>query len=179
VLTPRRAGVPTFLAAALLVIFSASGLMAGGVTFALTGGITPGRTSASSRATATVGSDPTPTPSPTPITSAVVTDPFSLSIALDPMQVHSGAMLVATVSATDQATHLPIAGLRCYLDDPTDGSAPLLTRWPAATLTDASGQAHWTIAVPSLAPGIYEIGYGATGTSSNRWQGQRTIEITS
>jgi hypothetical protein len=173
----HRISLPNFFAVALLIVFSAGGLMAGGLTFKLTNGSFIVRSSPTPSEFATVAGGQTPTPSITALSTVSITQPFTLSITLSPIDVRPGQMFSATVTAVSDATHGPVAGLRCYLDNPTDGSTPLLTQWPAATATDASGQARWTIVVPQVAPGTYEIGYGASGSASNTWQGQHTIQV--
>jgi hypothetical protein len=174
---PRHVALPNIVAAALLILFSAGGLMAGGLTFKLTNGSFIVRSSPTPNASATVGGEQTPTPLITALPTVAITQPFTLSITLNPIEVRPGQTLSATITAASAATHVPVVGLRCYLDNPTDGSTPLLTQWPAATATDTSGQAHWTIIVPQVAQGTYEIGYGASGSASNTWQGQHTIQV--
>lgn len=171
----RRTALPAFLAAFLMVIFSASGLMAGGLTFKLTGGLSVIRSGAP-HATATSNTRSV-TPTPTPVSPLQVTEPFTLSILLEPSHVRPGQMLSITISALSAEAHSPVVGLRCFLENPTDGSTPLLAQWPAATVTGADGQAHWAIQVPQIAPGTYEIGYGASGTPTNWYRGQQTVQV--
>ena len=173
--TPRRTATPA-LTAALLVFLSASGLLAGGLTSRVTGGLLLG--ARSSAPPPRLGAVLSHSPTPTTAAAALITRSFALSIVLAPDQLTAGATLYVTLVATDAATGAPVAALRCYLENPSDGSTPLLSRWPAATTTDARGRASWVIIVPRVSPGSYEIGYGASGSATNWYHGQRSVLVT-
>ena len=143
--------------ALLLLLFAATGLMAGALTHILV--ISPsiiqgGAPTTHSQATHTP-TVATPTATTAPV---AVTGVFTLSIAVSPADVTltPGQTIQVDVQALRPDGRTPVAGLRCVLSAPA-GSRPLLARWPAPAVTDATGRANWTITVPSTASGKYKI----------------------
>jgi hypothetical protein len=166
------------IAAAVLVAFSTSGLMAGGLTFKLTGGLSPVRQENAPPETTTQTHLATKSPTPTSPPTEAVTQPFTLALSVAPNPVAVGHAVRATISASNTFTHAPIAGLRCYLENPEEGGAPLLESWPPSAVTNSAGLATWTFTLPQTAPGIYEIGFTATG-DPYRYHGQVSVSVIS
>jgi hypothetical protein len=173
--------MPTIIALALLLAFSATGLMAGGLAFKATGGLSalartpPGTTPAT---TLPVGAAPATT-SPTTLATRSITRPFTLSLSVAPNLVHPGLDLHLTIQASDSLAQTPVVGLACSLENPEDGGVPLLKMWPAPTVTGSTGQGTWTLTLPPTAPGIYEIGFTATGAHGYRYHGQVSVSVAS
>ena len=143
--------------ALLLLLFAATGLMAGALTHILV--ISPsiiqgGAPTTHSQATHTP-TVATPTATTAPV---AVTGVFTLSIAVSPADVTltPGQTIQVNVQALRPDGRTPVAGLRCVLGAPT-GSQPLLAQWPAPVVTNSAGRAMWTITVPSTASGKYKI----------------------
>ncbi len=151
--------------ALLLLLFAATGLMAGALTHILvvSPGILQGGGGAPSRQPTHTPTLPTPTATTAPV---AVTGAFTLSIAISPADVAlaPGQKFQVNVQALRPNGQTPVAGLRCVLSAPT-GSRQLLTKWPAPAVTDANGHASWTITVPAHAAGKYKI--EATGHASD------------
>lgn len=143
--------------ALLLLLFAATGLMAGALTHILvvSPGVIPGGALTTHRQPTTPPSAPTPTATTAPI---AVTGTFTLSIAVSPADVtlSPGQTIQVNVQALRPDGQTPVAGLKCVLGAPT-GSRPLLTQWPAPAVTDATGRANWTITVPAAASGKYKL----------------------
>ena len=51
--------------------------------------------------------------------------------------------------------------------------------WPDPAVTNADGQATWSPTLPQTPPGIYEIGFTATGAHGYRYHGQISISVAS
>lgn len=161
-----------------LLAFAALGLLAGVLTFALTS-----RQSAGGLVNDPVisGSPPalaaTATPAQTDTTATSTTSNpqsgFTLAITLSARTVTAGETLTVTVVATTNGA--PVSGLSCALRAPTDGPPGLLDAWPAPATTDASGQATWSITVPSAAPGTYGVEVDAVG--AHRYEFHRYVSI--
>ncbi|HEX6123123.1 MAG TPA: hypothetical protein VFY89_08180 [Ktedonobacterales bacterium] len=178
---PQQTSLPIIIATALLVACSASGLVAGGVVSTMTG-----NGAARSHAQPTTSAAPgTPTlrgtaaPSPTVVPSRAITQAFRLDLSAKPNPIQPGQPLDITIQASDNFTHAPIAGLACSLENPEDGGPPLLTAWPAPAVTDVDGQALWSLTLPQTSPGIYEIGFTASGAHGYRYHGQVSISVAS
>ena len=82
---------------------------------------------------------------------------FTLRVTASPSSGHAGDSITISILATNDATGDPAPGLTCHLRAPTDGTPSLLETWPTPTATDASGLASWTVAIPTNAPGRYEV----------------------
>src|SRR5579863_7853463 len=114
--------------ALLLLLFAATGLMAGALTHILVvspGVITGGAPTTHHQLTPTATA-PTATATTAPV---AVTGTFTLSIAVSPADVTlaPGQKIQVHVQALRPNGQTPVAGLTCVLGAPT-GSQPLLTR---------------------------------------------------
>jgi hypothetical protein len=178
----RHTSLPLILATAILVAFSATGLMAGSLTFKVTSSLAahppaqPATSSPTATASVTTG---TSSSSPTAVPSRTITQSFRLDLSATPNPIQTGQRLAITIQASDNFTHAAIGGLACSLENPEDGGSPLLTAWPGPAVTNADGQAAWNIELPPTAPGIYEIGFSATGAHGYRYHGQVSISVAS
>lgn len=149
-----------FFIALLLVVFSASGLMAGVVTRQVANASGPrGQTRvATPTASATATSAPTDgTPS--------ATGTFTLKVTLSTQRAKAGQTIQVQVAARGPDGVSPVAGVRCSLVQP-DSGPQLLATLPAPHLTDATGQAAWNVTVPDqTAPGAYQVAAHGDGTA--------------
>ncbi|MBF6589041.1 MAG: hypothetical protein IVW57_00745 [Ktedonobacterales bacterium] len=179
--SPRRFSPSAVVAAALLVAFSATGLMAGGVTYAFFGGraVIQRTSSPTTAQTSVPAHTPTPASNLTPHPTAAITTLFTLSLSAGSSLVRPGQKLQITVMATSETTGQSIAGLACQLEAPEDGAAPLLRSWPEIAVTNAAGQATWEITVPDTAPGTYGIGVTASGARQYRYHAQANVTVAS
>jgi hypothetical protein len=141
----------------LLLLFAATGLMAGALTHILV--VSPAIIHGGAPTTQRQPTH-TPTPStPTATTAPVaVTGTFTLTIDVSPANVAlaPGQRIQVNVQALRPNGRTPVAGLTCELGAPTSGR-PLLTQWPAPAVTNATGHARWTITVPATASGKYKL----------------------
>lgn len=163
----RRPTVPTIVVSCVLVIFSATGLLAGGVASSLAAGSgsishaptqTPTRKVTPSASSASASS--------TPVSSTqLVTNAFALTLSIAPNPATTTKPLQVTVKATSQTSGQPMAGVLCQLQAPRDGSHPLLANWPPAKATDGSGSASWALDLSRVQAGAYTIGVTSVGTS--------------
>jgi len=143
--------------ALLLLLFAATGLMAGALTHILviSPAIIQGGAPAAHHQPTPTSTAPTPTATTAPV---AVSGAFTLSIAVSPADVAlaPGQQIQVNVQALRPNGQTPVAGLKCVLGAPT-GSRSLLARWPTPAVTNAAGRATWTITVPSKATGKYKI----------------------
>jgi hypothetical protein len=169
---PRRAAAELSLplAAVVLVVFLAGGVGVG----ALARGFVNSLGAATPRATATasvVARHATPTTAaPTASPTQAATDQyFDLQITASPSQVGPGGSIRISVMATSSGK--PLAGLSCALAAPRSGPPGLLSAWPAAQTTDASGATSWTIVAPANQPsGTYGVEVSATIARHTVWK---------
>lgn len=159
--------------AALLILFAASGLMAGALTRLVVTSpsiILVGRGAPSPTPGASV---PSPTATQAP---SQVSGQFILNISVTPKNAAPGqTMQVVVVATRNDGT--PVAGLLCSLQTDSYFGPSLLTQWPAPVVSDASGQATWTLTVPNSAPGTYTIGDYAKGVTWS-YRGHVAVSIT-
>jgi hypothetical protein len=174
-----RARLSIVAAAIILLACSAMGLVAG--TFAHTlaraaGGATatlaPVISGSPPAAAAAATADPTATATPPPPNTQ---SGFTLGISVSARTLAVGQSFTVIVKAT--ANGVPVEGLRCSLRSPVTGPPGLLGAWPAAVTSDASGQAHWTVTVPSVAPGTYGIEAYAVGSHHYEFHRYATILV--
>jgi hypothetical protein len=153
-LTPALAGV-------VLVAFLMSGLMTGVLAHGLVESLQPVPTATTIVQATSTAARPTSNPTATPTQPALApTAKFDLALTAAPTHVQPGASLTLTVSATSKGA--PVGNLRCTLGESLNGGTPLLSTWPPAMATDASGHATWNVTAPTQ-PGTYTVGVSASG----------------
>lgn len=175
---PLRIHLSLFVAAIILLACSATGMLAGAFAHTLASKQSPGSSVSGPVISGTPpgGASATATPSlvtETPTVSGSATG-FTLSITLSARSVSPGETFTVTVIAT--ANGAPLSGLSCALRAPTDGPPGLLSTWPAPVVTDANGEATWTVTTPSVTPGTYGIEADAIG--SHRYEFHRYASLT-
>lgn len=177
---------PSMLAvSALLVLLSASGLLAGIVTHRLQDNATA--TGPVAQATTAAG-QPTSTPSapaqPTATASAVTpssgtgSSQFTLSITASPKTVAPGQSIEITVTIVQNGTQAPLAGVQCFLRPPTSGGQSLLMQYPPAVISNASGEASWGLTVPAQPPGTYRVEAVAYGPHRSYYYSYTDVTVT-
>jgi hypothetical protein len=156
----------------VLLIFLAGGLGAGTLARGFVDSLRPPLATATAPATAVVKHATTTATAATAATAGAPTaiptqagpdQPFLLAISATPSHVSAGTAIKITVVATTKAGGKLVAGLACALGAPRSGPAGLLSAWPAAQTTDASGTTSWTITVPSVPAGTYGVEVSANG----------------
>lgn len=187
-LSETRHSMRAMMIAAVLVAFSITGLAAGIVTQGVVnpfgqpnghgpfisgfGGSAPTRTPSASTPTQPAATATATQPAVT------ITYPFSLHAVIAPPTVAPGQTFTVTVTTTKASDGSAVAGLKCYMRA-ADGSAPLYQDWPAPVVTDAIGQAVWTLTVPQAAAGQYTIEIIGYGTPPIQAKWDPTVTITS
>lgn len=168
------------IAAVVLVICSGTGMAAGVLARAVTGGPTSSATATS--APIVSGTPPSAAATATPqqpeataTAAATSATNFVLSITPSSKSLSVGQTFTVTVVATTQGA--PLSGLSCVLRAPIDGPAGLLSSWPAAQTTDTSGSAVWTLTVPSVTPGSYGVEVFASGAHGYSFRRYTTLTI--
>lgn len=177
----RQAG--SWQAAVLALLFVAcavSGLAAGVTTRAFAGGaLTASHTPGADRTPGPTHTQGQPSPSATtPPATIVPPYGFSLTAVITPRSVAPGQpfTVTATVTAPDGVT--PLAGVECTLGA-APGSAPLFATLPPPAISDASGQASWSLTVPATAtPGSYVLDISAHGARGWRYDSRPSVTIT-
>ena len=174
-----RAHVSLFVVAMILLVCSATGMLAGTFVHTLAsrlssdtspnGPVISG-TSPSGAATATTTEIAAASP-----TAGSDATAFTLSITLSTHTVSPGATFTVTVVATTNGA--PVTGLTCSLRPPISGPPGLFSTWPAPVSTDASGQAIWTLTTPAVAPGTYGIEVDAVGGHKYEFHRYTTLQI--
>ncbi len=165
---PARTPAPVLLAALLLVLFSATGLLAGTLTRVVAAGqgLRPIIivTNSDHTSTATATSTPSPTPTVTSIPTQTITGPFTLSESVTPNIVSPGDRMTVSVVASDGQGN-PVEGLACNIGAPHGGTS-LFSVLPSPAVTNNAGVATWTLTVPAnTLPGEYDVRVYADGTS--------------
>lgn len=163
----RRSTLPAIVVSCVLVIFSATGLLAGSVASSLAAGNEMSSHAPSQAPThkATTGA-PSATITATTVSSTqLVTNSFVLTLSAAPNPVSANKPVQVTVKAHAQASDQPMAGITCQLEAPDDGSQPLLATWPPAQVTDATGIASWSLDLAGVRTGVYTVGVTSVGTS--------------
>jgi hypothetical protein len=181
-MAPRRAfqaRISIFVVAVVLLACAAMGLIAGSFAHTLaraSGGATatlaPVISGSPPAAAATATSNPTDTAAvPPPNTQSG----FTLEISVSARTLTVGQTFTITVTAT---THgVPVQGLLCSLRSPVGGPPGLLSSWPAAVTSDATGRAQWTVTVPSVAPATYGIEAYAVGSHHYEFHRYATVVV--
>jgi hypothetical protein len=158
-----RMGTRPLIAALVLLLFALSGLGAGIATrTALDSFGSAGEAEApTTMPAATVAETPMPPSTPT-VPQLLGPSHFTFKAAASPRTLVPGQAFTisAVLVAADGVT--PVANVTCYLRAPDD-TTPLLAPWPAPVLSNATGQAIWSLTAPQLTPGIYEIEVYAFG----------------
>jgi hypothetical protein len=163
--TSQRTGGAAPLAVALvLTVCAISGLAVGGLARGIGGA---GQRVRTGTHTATSGGASGNTPGAATATATqdaavVPSGPFTLTMVVTPHVAAPGAQLVVTVTARSTTGNTALGGLRCVLQAPSDGAAPLLSAWPASAVTNGAGVATWTVVAPTAA-GRYELEAYAQG----------------
>jgi len=153
------------MAAFVLALCSATGLLTGVITREVASAAAPAQTPAIVQATATpTTAAATATGIPTSTVSSG--NQFAVSISVSG-QPHPGQNL--EISANASASGAPVAGARCTLGADA-GSDSLLKTWPDATTTDVAGKCAWTITLPEqTALGSYRIRVDGYTTQYHAW----------
>ncbi len=177
----RQAG--SWRAALLALLFVAcalSGLAAGVTTRAVAGGaLTAGSLTIPGGAKSTPTHTPAqPSPSATtPPATIVAPYGFSLSATVTPRSVAPGQPFTVTVTVVAPDGSTPRAGVECDLGA-APGSPPLFASWPAPVVSDATGQASWSLTVPATAaPGSYALDISAHGARGWRYDSRPSLTI--
>jgi hypothetical protein len=146
-----RRPVSGFFVALLLVLFAASGLLAGVYTRQV--------------ANASAGA-PLTSASPTAISTASATasltpaarGPFELVLSATPSALKAGQSLQVQALARVPHTDTPVAGIRCTLGQQSTSVPQLVPTWPDPQVTSASGQVAWILTIAAgTAPGPYTL----------------------
>jgi hypothetical protein len=169
---PRRATaeLSLLLAAVVLVVFLAGGVGAGALarSFVNSLGAAPPKATATASMVATRVTPTSAPPTASP-TQAATDQNFDLQITATPSHVSSGGTIKINVVATSSGK--PYAGLSVVLAAPRSGPPGLLSAWPAAQTTDASGGASWTIVAPGSQPsGTYGVEASASVGRHTVWK---------
>lgn len=176
----RKASAPMGLIILLLALVSLIGLLSGMLTHTLIArhGIIAQVPSTQSPGVSS-GATNTPAGSATSGTStaSALASRFQLSISVSSKTVSPGDQVTITVHAYTPDTHAPVSGLSCTLRAPTDGSSALLSTWPDPQTTDANGVATWTVTVPTLAAGSYEVEAYARTPKPWSWKADSTVTV--
>ena len=151
--------------ALLLIAFSASGLMAGVLVRHVSGPLASGQPTSPALSaadlTATAAANVTP----------LASGSFALKIQLSPNPARAGQTVQVTVTACAPditpacgPNTTPLGGVTCtLLQTPT--SPAWSGTWPLPLPTDASGQARWSLVLPSqIVPGGYQVSAHGDGT---------------
>lgn len=180
---------PSMLAVGvILVLLSASGLMAGMVTHRLQNATTPS-TGAIAQATSTTQPQSTATTAATaeatattsaitPTAGAGNNTQFTLGVSASPKTVSPGQTIDVTVTVVQKGTQTPLAGVQCFLRPPTGGGQSLFTQFPPAAVSDANGEATWQLTVPALSPGTYRVEAVAYGQHSYSYFSYTDVVVT-
>jgi hypothetical protein len=169
---PRRAAAELTLplAAVLLVVFLAGGVGAGALARSFVNSL--GAAPPKATATASMVAErvtPTTAPQTASPTQAASDQNFDLQISATPSQVSPGGTIKINVMATSSGK--PLAGLSCALAAPRSGPPGLLSTWPAAQTTDASGATSWMIVAPGSQPsGTYGVEVSASVARHTVWK---------
>jgi hypothetical protein len=148
--------------AALLIAFSASGLMAGLVTRQL------GSFSLGASPTVPAASFPTSTAT----TSAAGAFNLKVQLAPNPARVAQPVQLTVTAFTSSSTA---VANVRCTLLQTPN--APTFDPWPGALTTDTTGQARWILSLDSQTPpGSYQVYVqGDSASYHGRWFGTLVV----
>lgn len=162
-----RSALPAVVVSCVLVIFSATGLLAGSVASSFAAGNgsvshVPPRTSVLKSTTGTPAATATSTAASS---TQLVTNSFVLTLSAAPNPATPSKPVRVTVKANAQASNQPLAGITCQLEAPDDGSHPLLTTWPPARVTDTTGSVTWSLNLTGVQAGVYTIGVTSIGTT--------------
>lgn len=171
----------------ILVLLSASGMLAGVVTHRLRDAATPPPL-AQATATTQPASTSATTPASTATSAATAaatastgssnSGQFTFSVAASPKSVAPGQNITITVTAVQKGTQIPFANLQCYLRQATSGGQSLFATYPPPATTNNNGIATWTVAVPGEPPGSYRIEVVAYGTRSYNYFSYTDVTVT-
>lgn len=171
----------------ILVLLSASGMLAGLTVHSLQSGAQVSISTPSPVAQATIPTQPTATPAATVLptaTSSAETPPaanssqFTLSVSASPKTVAPGQSISITVSVVVKGTQTPLAGVQCFLRPPTSGGQSLFAQFPPAATSNESGQASWQLTVPAQPPGLYRVEAVAYGPHSYSYYSFTDVTVT-
>ncbi|HEV8192085.1 MAG TPA: hypothetical protein VGP82_11475, partial [Ktedonobacterales bacterium] len=135
----------TLAVSAILVLLSASGMLAGIVTHRLQD--TPATSPVAQATTAPKQSTSAPSAtalatvtasSVTPTASSGGSSQFTLSISASPKTVAPGQSIEVTVAVVQLGTQAPLAGVQCFLRQSTGGGQSLLMQYPPAVTSNDS-----------------------------------------
>jgi hypothetical protein len=173
-------------AGVILVLLSASGMLAGIVTHRLqdntpaTGPVAQA-TTAAGQPTSTPSAPEQPTATASSVTPSAVTSgssKFTLSITASPKTVAPGQSIAITVTVVQKSTQAPLAGVQCFLRPPTSGGQSLLMQYPPAVTSNASGEANWSLTVPAQPPGTYRVETVAYGPHGYNYYSYTDVTVT-
>ena len=182
----RRPPHPALIALVLLA-FVVIGLAAGfGARQLVNGGGVGGpvaratNTANSQRATATNTANATSTS--TSVATIVPPSGFSLSLdGVSPNSVAPGQKFTVVVAVLAPGGATPLAGVLCKMGPPQDGGSPLFqqpSQWPAPQVSNAQGEAIWSVQAPTLPAGAYAFTISATGAGDYIYHVDGSITIT-
>jgi hypothetical protein len=156
-----------YVAALLLVAFSATGLMAGMLTRQVSGMASRRGAPQSLPATAQTA---TAAAALTPSGAAK----FTLKVVLAPNPARVGETVQLTVTAYTGSSQA-VPGVVCTPQQ--TANAPTFAAWPGAQTTDGSGQARWSIDLASQTPpGSYQVSVkGESAGFKGSWYGTLVV----
>lgn len=169
------------LLALLFVACALSGLAAGFTTRAVaSGALTVANMSipGGARSVTSTHTPARPSPSATAPATNVAPSGFLVKAVVTPASVAPGQpfTVTATVIAADGAT--PLEGIACSMGA-APGSAPLFATWPPPAVSDASGQATWSLTVPTATtPGAYVLDISAHGAGGWMTDWRPSVTVT-
>ena len=151
-------GPSAAVVAVVLAVFALSGLGAGVLTRSALGAFASSTPTATTQPTATATIALSPSPSPmatnTPFSGG---GRFAIVVAASPNPVAAGSPFTVLVTATNDGSTTPAAGVLCTLRARQGDANPLLTTWPAQQTTNTAGSAQWQLTAPSMPPGPYTL----------------------
>lgn len=177
----QRSALTAIVASCVLVIFSATGLLAGSVASGLAAGrpTTQPTSSGGTSATYSAGTaNNLPTTTATTVASTqLVSSSFVLTLTAAPNPASSSRPVHVTVRASAQGSDTPVPGITCRLEAPQAGGTALMSSWPPAKVTDGTGTASWDLNLAGVPAGFYGIGVTSVGTSYT-YHSQINITVT-
>lgn len=151
------------LAAVVLVACGLSGLMTGVLAHGFVASLAPTPLPTTRPSPGRQPTHPQPTATHTPVAVVPIVH-FNLALAAQPQHVSPGGSLIIVATATAQSAGSPVASLLCTVGPSHLGGAPLLSKWPEPTATDAQGHATWHVTAPA-GPGTYTLAVSASGSN--------------
>jgi len=162
----RRA--PLFMAAFVLALCSATGLLTGVITREVASAASVAPATILAQATSTPTLAPTPTLTSSPTSAPAASNQFVVSVAVAG-QPHPGQNVQVSASTVTADSGAPVVGANCALG-PVAGGETLLQVWPDPATTDTMGKCGWAITIPQqTAPGAYRVRVDGYTTQYHAW----------